>query len=163
MPGGLLALSRERGMRSWKCALDDLNSHVVIRSSSQVMASPVLTHRDSFASPVWLLKGLTGNISAQLLYEQGSLVLLTEGAPRFEAPLANVRAIFPWYYFGGGVKLTVYGVRYRISFVRPTGAASVERSMLAYIPVVREMRDIRAGVRLGKVWKEILAPANGAQ
>lgn len=112
---------------------------------------------DLFVSTVWLLEGLTRSIPSQLKYRQGSLALLTEGTQQFETPLANVRAIFPWYYFGGGVKLTVYGVSYRISFVRPNGAAPVDRSILAYIPVVREVRYIRAGVRLGRVWKRILA------
>jgi hypothetical protein len=126
------------------------------------MASAVLTsasHRDSFAPPVWLLDGVTRSVPSQLRYDQGSLVLMTEGAQQFETPLANVSAMFPRYYFGGGVKLTVYGVSYRISFVCPNGAAPVERSVLAYFPVVREIRDIRAGVRLGRVWKNILAPA----
>lgn len=90
---------------------------------------------ESFASSVWLLDGLTRSIPSQLRYHQGSLALLTEGAQQFETPLANVRAIFPWYYFGGGVKLTVYGVSYRISFVRPNGAAPAEGSVLAYIPL----------------------------
>jgi len=118
---------------------------------------------DSFETPVWVLDGLTRTIPSVLRYHQGSLALLTGEAWAFETPLVNVRAIFPWYYFGGGVQLTVYSVRYRISFVRPTGAPPVEPSLLAYIPLVSQMRDIRAGVGTGRVWKKILAPISGVR
>ena len=118
---------------------------------------------DSFESPVWVLDGLTRNIPSVLRYHQGSLALLTGEAWAFETPLVNVRAIFPWYYFGGGVQLAVSGVRYRISFVRPAGAPPVEPSLLAYIPLVSQMRDIRAGVGMGRVWKKILAPIIGVR
>src|SRR5205807_2278250 len=82
-------------------------------------------------SRVWILRGL-GNSPAVMTLAKGHLALTSEEGAVFDAPLAEVREIkFPWYYFGGGVKLTVGTKRYRISFVRPNGAQDVPGRLLA--------------------------------
>src|SRR5260370_23518739 len=40
----------------------------------------------------------------------------------FEADKQDVKAKWPWWYFGGGVHLTVGGKGYRIYFTPPQGA-----------------------------------------
>lgn len=43
-----------------------------------------------------------------------------EGGQLFEAPLSEVSEVrWPWYYFGGGVKLKIGDQKYRLSFVKP--------------------------------------------
>jgi hypothetical protein len=99
--------------------------------------------------------------------EAGRLALTSERGTVFDAPLAEVREIeFPWYYFGGGVKLSVGATRYRISFVRPNGAQDVPDRLLANAgagapsalaaagEVYRKYRDISAGRSSGKTWRE---------
>jgi hypothetical protein len=71
---------------------------------------------------------------------------LTRGQPRqlFSRPLAEIeRVTFPWYYFGGGMVITVDGVGYRISFVQPQNTAV-------------GVTNLSEGIREGKVWKATL-------
>ena len=120
-------------------------------------------------SQVWILRGL-GNSPAVMTLTGGRLTLTTEKGAVFDTPLAEVREIkFPWYYFGGGVKLTVGSARYRISFVRPNGAQDVPGRLLADAragatsavaaagEVYGKYRDISAGRSAGKAWKEALS------
>jgi hypothetical protein len=120
-------------------------------------------------SRVWILRGL-GNSPAVLTLAAGRLALTGEQGAVFDAPLAEVREIkFPWYYFGGGVKLTVGATRYRISFVRPNGAQDVPGRLLADAragapsalaaagEVYGKYQDILAGRSAGKTWKQALS------
>ena len=68
----------------------------------------------------------------------------------FEVPLADVQDVnFPWYYFSGGVKLTVEGVRYRFGFDEPSNTKlSGEGGDV--------MGEISKARRNGKAWKAIL-------
>ncbi len=122
---------------------------------------------DSLLTPAWLLKGLTGSVPGVLELESGRLAFTTEEGRVFEAPLAEIRdVVFPWYYFGGGAKLTVNGERYRLSFVRPNDASDVPGRLLAgagsagaalgLLTVGRKIRDIGSGRAAGKAWKELL-------
>ena len=85
----------------------------------------------------------------------------------FDVPLDEVRdVVFPWYYLGGGVKLTVGAVRYRIAFVRPTNASDAPGRLLARTGIAggtlglftlgRIVRDLDEGRETGKAWKAIL-------
>lgn len=118
-------------------------------------------------SPVWLLVGMTGSRPGLLELSGGVLALTGEDGRVFEAKLADVTEIaFPWFYFGGGMKLTVAGTRHRISFVRPNGAEvasarlleAVGGGALALLTVNEKIADIGEGRRAGKAWKAALLP-----
>ena len=75
---------------------------------------------------------------------------------------------FPWFYFGGGAKLTVAGTRHRLSFVRPNGAEVVSARLVddvvggavggafALLTAHEKIRDIGDGRKAGKAWKAVL-------
>lgn len=68
----------------------------------------------------------------------------------FELPLVEVQDVqFPWFYFSGGVRLAVSGVRYRFGFDRPANAR-----------IETDVADLLAGVsrarQSGKAWKAAL-------
>jgi hypothetical protein len=67
-----------------------------------------------------------------------------------DVPLDEVgRVSFPWYYFGGGMRLGVDGVRFRFSFVRPQNTHEVPGIMA--VPATRAT---------GRSWQAALAPAS---
>ena len=115
-------------------------------------------------TPAWLLVGFFGNCPGVLELADGRLSFLTEEGHPFDAPLAEVTAVtFPWYYFGGGMKLTVRGQRYRLSFVRPNGAEDVSGQVLArlgnplgLLTAGQKVVDIGTGRQAGKTWKAAL-------
>jgi hypothetical protein len=95
-----------------------------------------------------------------LLELAGGVIALTTGTGRaFEAPVADVSVKFPWYYFGGGCKVTVPGgATHRVSFVRPNGAEDFGGdSPIALLTAADKLSDIGAGRRAGKAWKAALA------
>ena len=72
-----------------------------------------------------------------------------ERAVVFDVSLADVQAVnFPWYYFSGGVKLTLRGVRYRFGFDRPANTRLPSESM--------DLSEITKARRKGKAWKAVL-------
>ena len=81
------------------------------------MIRPQMTALDvALRSPVWILVGMTVSRPALLELAGGVLALTDEEGRVFEVPVSAVTSVtFPWYYFGGGVKLTVGGTRHRIS------------------------------------------------
>ena len=65
----------------------------------------------------------------------------------FDVPLAAVSdVVFPWYYFGGGMKLTAADVGYRFSFIKPQNTQDWPG-----------VADIPGGRAAGKAWRETLA------
>ncbi len=122
---------------------------------------------DSLCTPAWLLKGITGSVPGVLELHNGRLAFSTEDGRVFEAALNDVREVnFPWYYFGGGVKLAVKNERYRLSFVRPDDATDVPGRLLArtagpgvvagLLTVGQKIVDIGEGRAAGKAWKAVL-------
>lgn len=95
---------------------------------------------------VWLLIGLTGSEPGVLRLARSRLTFTTSDGRRvFDVALSEVRDVeFPWYYFGGGMKLSVGAERYRISFMRPGNTGG-------------RLRDIGRGRQAGKEWKSALA------
>ena len=88
----------------------------------------------------------------------------------FDVPLDEVTdVVWPWYYFGGGVKLSVAGERYRFSFVLPNGARVPDgaggrgrgRPGRARHRVAEGV-DIGAGRDVGKEWRRRLEAAGSA-
>lgn len=100
---------------------------------------------EQLTTQVWILEGLTGSTAAQLRLNRGHLTLRTMGNQLFYVPLKHVSGVrFPWYYFGGGLNLTVDGTQYRLSFVKPTSKGG-------------SVFDIRAGRTVSKAWRKALA------
>lgn len=85
-----------------------------------------------------------------LAHSDGRLRYRTEAGVRFDVPLSSVsNVVFPWYYFGGGVKLVANGEAYRFSFVTPNDATFSPQT--GSVPV-----GIAAGRRAGAEWKQLL-------
>jgi hypothetical protein len=77
-------------------------------------------------TPAWLLRGpAAGNVVGVLALANGRLSFTGPRGTLFDASLPEVSEVsFPWYYFNGGLKLTVGGMHYRVSFLEPAGARS---------------------------------------
>lgn len=118
----------------------------------------------SFASVAWLLEGLTQSFKGRLEYSRGRLRMKTgDRGHAFDVAMQDVTEVqFPWYYFGGGLKLRVGGRQYRLSFVRPNGvesgvarAAGEAGNPLSLLLAVLKFSDIRAGRALTRQWRAI--------
>ena len=123
-----------------------------------------------FASYVWRLIGTFRTQAGWLDLTAGRLRYTSEAGKVFDVRLDEVTdVVWPWYYFGGGVKLTVNGERYRFSFVLPNGAeyptarlaaATGDPGSLAI--VLQKGNDIAAGRDAGKEWRRRLEGAGSA-
>ena len=129
-----------------------------------MIASP----NDSLRSPAWLLEGLTRSVPGVIELDDGRLAFRTEQGTVFDVPVIEVHEItFPWYYFGGGLKLTVKNTRYRLSFARPNEASDIPGRLLAgagaagsvvgLLTAARKVRDIVVARAAGRAWKAMLA------
>jgi hypothetical protein len=117
-------------------------------------------------TPAWLLVGLTRSKPGVLELADGRFAFTTEEGTVFEVSLSEVSEVkFPWYYFGGGVKLRIGADRYRLSFVRPNDASDIPDRLLAgtefgapaaLLTAGRKLLDIGEGRQAGKNWKSIL-------
>jgi hypothetical protein len=97
-----------------------------------------------FASYAWLLIGTFRTAAGWLDLTAGRLRFSTPDQVVFDVSLAEVTDVdWPWYYFGGGVKLRAAGERYRFSFVLPNGAE---------YPTARLAADAGDPVALAVVW-----------
>lgn len=84
----------------------------------------------SYATPAWLIRGLTNEPGVLSLYA-GRLRLVTGTGVVFDAPLGAVeRLTFPWYQGAAGLRVTVGGHRYKIALGRPHGAGFPEDRLL---------------------------------
>ena len=82
---------------------------------------------------------------------RGRLVFEThDGRRLLDATLGELSAVtFPWYYFGGGMKLRIGMDRYRVSFARPGNLPDDPGGP----------GDISSARRSGAEWKSALAPS----
>ena len=122
--------------------------------------------RTALRTPAWLLIGLTRSEPGVLELADGVLAFTTEGGRLFAASLSEVGNVrFPWYYFGGGVKLSIGSVQYRLSFVRPNDASDIPGRLMArtedgggaaLLTTGRKIMDIGEGRRAGKAWRAAL-------
>lgn len=119
----------------------------------------------SLRTPAWRLHGLTRSEPGVLALADDRLGYWTPEGMVFDVPLAEVREIvFPWYYFGGGAKLTASGEAYRFSFVEPNDAQPIPDHLLgrafgavgAAGVVVKKTGDIARGRAAGRAWKAAL-------
>lgn len=117
-----------------------------------------------FASEAWLLEGLTVSISGRLVYRDERVTFTTFEKQVFDAPLSELSEIvYPWYYFGGGVKLKVRGEEFRLSFVAPNESEyaagkvmSYRGNPLALLVAMNKFRDVCVGRARGRRWRRIL-------
>jgi len=117
-----------------------------------------------FASYAWRLIGTLRSEAGWLDLRAGRLRYSTPAGVVFDVPLADVTdVIWPWYYFGGGVKLTAGGEQYRFSFVLPNGAeyptarlAAAAGDLSSLTIVWQKAEDIGAGREAGKEWRRQL-------
>ena len=120
---------------------------------------------DDYASCAWLLIGTFRTAAGWLDLTAGRLRFSTPDKVVFDVPLAEVTdVVWPWYYFGGGVKLSAAGERYRLSFVLPNGAEypaareAADTGDPASLAIVWDKAsDIGAGRDLGKEWRRRLS------
>lgn len=122
---------------------------------------------EEFTSDAWLLEGITVSIPGSLALQNGRLRFATLEEVVFDVPLSEITSVkFPWYYFGGGVKLQAAGKPYRFSFVVPNGieyaggrALGAVGNPLALLVAASKIGDIRNGRKLGRKWRELLGNA----
>jgi hypothetical protein len=120
---------------------------------------------DDFASYAWMLIGTFRTAAGWLDLTAGRLRFSTADEVVFDVAVEHVTNVdWPWYYFGGGVKLTAAGVRYRLSFVLPNGgeypaarAAAAAGDPAGLALVWQKASDIGAGHKVGKEWRRRLA------
>jgi hypothetical protein len=125
---------------------------------------------DDFASYAWRLIGTFRTAAGWLDLTAGRLRFSTPDQVVFDVPLSEVTdVIWPWYYFGGGVKLSAAGEPYRLSFVLPNGAQyptarlAADAGDPASLAIVWDKaNDIGAGRTVGKEWRRRLEPEEPA-
>ncbi len=123
----------------------------------------------ALVSPAWLIGGLR-NVPGYLATAQGGLTFVSD-TPVFDVPLSQVTDVsWPWWWFGGGLKLTAAGQRWKITFVRPNGMPPPHPSMLETgvgvfglltgtwhdIYAMRGLADVHSGRAAGRQWREVL-------
>jgi len=118
----------------------------------------------TYSSDAWQMKGATVSIPGWLDLRQGRLRFVTPETTVFDVATSEISDIvFPWYYFGGGVKLKAAGVPYRLSFVKPNGAEYAMASGLAdqgnpaaLLFAAEKVGDVNSGRGVGKRWRHLL-------
>jgi hypothetical protein len=126
---------------------------------------------EELCTPVWLLVGMSGSTPGVLELSAGRIGFTTETGRVFEAPLAEITVKYPWYFFGGGCKITHAGKTHRISFVRPNNAADLPGQLISrlagegvggafsLLTAGRKLIDVGRGRKAGKAWRAALASA----
>ena len=121
-------------------------------------------HGDGYASYAWRLIGLFRTQAGWLDLRGDRLRYSTPDGVVFDVPLTEVGGLtWPWYYFSGGVKLTVAGEEYRFSFVEPNGARYPEARARAAAGdpetpafVAAKAQDVGVGRGVGRRWRSLL-------
>ncbi|CAN5600899.1 hypothetical protein BH18VER1_BH18VER1_11830 [soil metagenome] len=118
---------------------------------------------NSLQTPAWQLLGLTRSVPGTLSFRSGRLTFTTAEGKIFDVALSEIGKVhFPWYYFGGGMKLLVAAEEYRLSLVRPNDSDDLAARMearsefgggAALDVVTGKSRDILSGRRAGRAWK----------
>jgi hypothetical protein len=117
---------------------------------------------NNLCTKAWLLVGMTRSIPGVLELDGGRLILTTEQEQVFDVSLTEVTEIrFPWYYFGGGLKLQIGAEGFRLSFVQPDDANDVPLHLLDGRKfnegkAFSSAGEIFDGRRVGKAWKSAL-------
>ncbi|MGY1685448.1 MULTISPECIES: hypothetical protein [unclassified Geodermatophilus] len=125
-------------------------------------------------SPAWLIGGLR-NVPGFLATDGRGLAFVGD-TPVFDVPLDAVTDVsWPWWWFGGGLRLSAAGQRWKVTFVRPNGMPPPQPSVLASsvgtvgvltgtlpphvladLDALRGLADVRDGRAAGRRWREVL-------
>lgn len=115
-------------------------------------------------SKAWRMKTLNQSWDAGVLVaNQGRIMFVTRAGPLFDAPIDQVSARWPWWYFGAGVQLTVSGTKHRLYFTAPRGAEFEWRAFAELVPslaglvTLQSVQQVREGRASGKAWKALLS------
>jgi hypothetical protein len=118
-------------------------------------------------SKAWRMRMLNQAYDAGVLMAtEGKVSFMTRSGPLFEADKQDVKAKWPWWYFGAGVHLIVGDKRYRIYFTPPQGAEFELGAFadvlppLAVFEVLNAGRAIREGRASRKAWRTYLGPGS---
>ena len=117
-----------------------------------------------FASDAWLLQGMTVSIPGWLELRDGRLRFVQPDETVFDIAIDDISTIdYPWYYFGGGLKLSAGERRFRLSFVKPNGVeTAVGRGLgeagnpAGLLVAVSKVFDVQSGKKVGRRWRELL-------
>ena len=103
-------------------------------------------------SPAWLLSGLTRSVAGELKLRHGRFIFETRDGRRIiDAAIGELSAVtFPWYYFGGGMKVRIGMDSYRLSFARPANLPD-------HSGEADDAGDVGSARRSGAAWKSALA------
>lgn len=129
---------------------------------------------NGFATPVWRLVGAVRSVPGVLRFADDRVSFTTAEGVDFDTPTASVTDVkFPWYYFGGGMKVSVNGESYRFSFLKPNAGDDVPEHLLqdveqasmrsrvadavGILTVDVEAGGFARGRKAGKAWKAALA------
>jgi hypothetical protein len=123
-------------------------------------------------TPAWLLVGATRNVPGVLSYDDRRLRFASSDALVFDVAAGEVEEVkWPKLWMGGGCKVKASGEEYRISFVKPNGAADITDELLGDATgilgglgaaadlkeALGSFGDVKRGREAGKAWKEVLA------
>lgn len=73
----------------------------------------------------------------------------------FDVPLSDVTSVrFPWYYFGGGMKLMITDVPLRFSFIRPPNTVATPDR---HAHEAAGLTDVVGGKHVARAWRTALA------
>lgn len=96
------------------------------------------------------LKELSTQIGINDLAEQ---LERNETTTLFSIPVSSISKIeFPWFTFGGGMNVTLRGVKYRFSFMQPQNTVAAPRLAAGVIGI----QNVAEGRKAGKQWKQLL-------
>ncbi len=127
-------------------------------------------------TPTWILIGMSRTLPGILSYDDDRVRFATDEEVLIDAAPKEIEQVkWPVIYMGGGCKLTVDGESYRISFVKPNGAADITDELigdasgvLGAVGSVADLKeamgsfgDVKKGRAAGKAWKELLAEVTG--
>lgn len=118
------------------------------------------------ATKAWMLQGL-GNVPGILLAANGVVAFVSDDGVLFEAPRREISVSWPKMQMSGGAHFVVDGVKHRIAFVRPNGAADATLSgtvrlggalggVAGIIEIGRLVGSITDGRAAGKRWRSFL-------
>ena len=127
-------------------------------------------------TPAWLLVGATRSVPGALSFDEQRLRFASDEDVVFDVAAGEVQEVkWPKLWMGGGCKINAGGEEYRVSFVKPNGAADITDELLGDIggvlgtvstgldvkEALGSFGDVKKGRDAGKAWKEVLAGLSG--
>lgn len=116
----------------------------------------------SFAGTVYLKTGFFSAVRAVLARSGDELILATANREVFRVPLTFVEKVeFPWWWFGGGMRVTVGGMCHTLSFSAPRTVEGEDSDWLRHVGgglygSEQALRQAASARRSSKEWKAAL-------